>query len=275
MNLPRPFILLLLLLLFCPTFFPGSSLVRGQSDHIEHQQMPVPQSQQQVQAPSVQFKAASIRPVLPPYPVQGGPWIVSNGKFWTQTGVVRGVIALAYGLQAAQVRGGQPVVNRLYEFDAETEDPRAGPPQIRLALQTLLADRFKLLVHRETQQGQEYTLVIGKNGPKIQQTTEGRRNLVTWAGPGQVTFTECALNGLVNILADVLGNPVVDKTGLHGMYNFSLMYADPRLLKKSQANLSSADILRAVQEQLGLQLESQPKAVDTLVIDHIEEPTPN
>jgi hypothetical protein len=75
-------------------------------------------------------------------------------------------------------------------------------------LQTLLTDRFKLIAHRDTQQGRADTLTVGTNGPKLQDAKEGRRNYINWTGPGQVTFTEnTTLLGLINILSTLLGSP--------------------------------------------------------------------
>ena len=154
-------------------------------------------------------------------------------------------------------------------------------------MQTLLAERFKLAVHRETQQGQVYTLVIGKNGSKLQDAKEGHKSFINWAGPGHVTFTEANLLALVNILSGLLGNPVRDETGLKGLYNFSLNFEDPRLLRARDGGHPPPsgsnpppldplpDIFTAVQEQLGLKLEAKKGPVEILVIDHMERPSEN
>lgn len=98
----------------------------------------------------------------------GGPWTVTHGRFRAETGHVRSVIGWAYNLLPAQVKGGPDWINREpYYFDARAGDPEAGPEPIRTMLQALLAERFKMVVHRDTQQGQVYTLVVGKNGSKL------------------------------------------------------------------------------------------------------------
>ena len=146
-------------------------------------------------------------------------------------------------------------------------------------VQTLLADRFKLVVHRESQETEVYTLVVGKKGSKMQEAKDGRKNYINWTGPGDVTFTECNVLGLINVLSGTLGSPVIDKTGLKGFYNFSLEFTDPRFLRPQSGGQlpadSNPDLLAAVQEQLGLKLEMQKNPVDILVIDHIEMPSPN
>src|SRR5919197_2465313 len=109
------------------------------------------------------FDVASIKPIAPPIPTGGGPWIVTHGRFRAETGYVRGMVSFAYNLMPVQVKGGPEWLDREpYFVDARAEDPEAGPDQIRLMMQTLLKERFKLAVHRETQQGNVYKLVLGK-----------------------------------------------------------------------------------------------------------------
>lgn len=82
-------------------------------------------------------------------------------------------------------------------------------------VQTLLADRFKLAVHRETRESDVYRLIVEKGGLKLKDANGGRRNLLNWTGPGQVTFTEMtSLVSLTAILGSILGVPVLDETGI-------------------------------------------------------------
>jgi uncharacterized protein (TIGR03435 family) len=144
-----------------------------------------------------------------------------------------------------------------------------------------LVDRFKLVVHRETREEQFYTLVVGKNGSKMQEAKEGRRDYIdSSTGPGQIVCTECDLVALRSVLSNMLGNPVLDNTGLKGFYNFRLEYSDPRWGSKDGNPLPSEltsrpDIFTAVQEQLGLKLEAKKGPVEILVVDHIERPSEN
>jgi uncharacterized protein (TIGR03435 family) len=96
-------------------------------------------------------------------------------------------------------------------------------------LQTLLTDRFKLAVHRETRQGQEYSLVVGKNGSELEDAKDGQKNYINWTGPGAVTFTENQTLAGFNLLSSLLNAPVLDKTNSRGSYNFGLEFIDPRL----------------------------------------------
>lgn len=201
---------------------------------------------------------------------------MTHGRFRAETGWVHGMIAWAYNVMNSQVKGGPDWIdNEIYSIDARAEDPNAGPEQIRQMLRTLLTDRFRLAVHRETRQGQVYTLAIGKNGLKLQDAKGGTRNWINWEGPGRVTFTENqTLAGLVNVLSATLGAPIVDETGLRDSYNFSLEFTDPRDPRPRQAD--SPPILEdAVEVQLGLHLQATKGPVDALVIDHIERPSAN
>jgi uncharacterized protein (TIGR03435 family) len=180
------------------------------------------------------------------------------------------------------VKGGPDWLDREpYYVDARAGDPDAGSDQIRLMLQTLLIDRFKLITHRDAQQGQIYTLTLGKNGPKLQDAREGRRNYINRTGLGQVTFTEnTTLLGLINILSSLLGAPVLDETGLKGSYNFSLEFTDPRDPRTSsridpRQTDSAPDLFAAIEEQLGLRLQTTKGPVDVLVIDRMERPSAN
>jgi uncharacterized protein (TIGR03435 family) len=243
------------------------------------------QSPQSTTAPAapLAFEVASVKPVPPPFPPGGGPWIVTHGRFRAEIAQIRALIGWAYNVLVPQVQGGPDWIDReLYYVDARAENPEAGPEQVRKMLQTLLTDRFKLAVHRETRQVQVYTLVVGKNGSKLQDAKDGQKNYIKWTGPGAVTFTENqTLLGLINVLSGVLNAPVTDKTNLRGSYNFSLEFIDPRLPQLADDDprpnpfKGRPDLFTAVQEQLGLQLQAARGPVEVLVIDNIERPSPN
>ena len=202
---------------------------------------------------------------------------MTHGHFRAQTGWVRAVIAWAYGVLTPQLRGGPSWIDTdLYDFDAKSEQD-AGPEQVKAMIRTLLADRFKLVAHRDTQELQAYALVIGKNGSKMQEAKQGNKNYINWTGSGQVEFTECNLLGLINVLSGALGSPVIDETGLKGLYSFKLEFTDPRAPQPAGAADADArpSLFAAVQDQLGLKLESRKGPAEVLLIDHIERPSEN
>jgi len=152
--------------------------------------------------------------------------------------------------------------------------------QTRPMLRALLADRFKLAVHREPRGVPVYALVVDKSGHKLSTTDidcpapgVGAQLVVSFP-PG--TLLSCkpqlTMAQLVFTLNRVVDRPIVDRTGLGGRYALNLKFsgADP---------LAGADglpsLFTALREQLGLRLEPQSDSVDALVIDHVEPPTPN
>jgi uncharacterized protein (TIGR03435 family) len=174
--------------------------------------------------------------------------------------------------------------------------------QTRLRLQALLADRFQLKIHRETKELPVYALVVAKNGPKLKENAganEGRGRGMRMS-PGQLVGQQVGTDFLVQSLAQMLGRTVLDQTGLKGTYDFELTFAPesgrggvfggpgdgappppppgagPGLIKEPPpADPNGPTIFTALQEQLGLKLESQKGPVDIIVIDHVEKPSEN
>lgn len=172
-------------------------------------------------------------------------------------------------------------------------------------LQALLADRFKLTIRRETSELPVYSLVIAKNGPKIKQAEFGnaygnglhdrdgnaRGPGATMIGvnAGALTLTGQAvpIANLVSLLARYVDRPIVDKTNLTGDFDFFLQFtANQGAVVASGGDASSGAtppqsetnapyLLTAVQEQLGLKLESGKGPAEIIVIDHVEKPSGN
>jgi len=173
-------------------------------------------------------------------------------------------------------------------------------------LQALFADRCKLTFHRETKELPTYTLVLGKNGPKFKESKPGETpeggikvpdgkggtGSITVGEKGAITFRGLPLNFIVQILSMQLGRTVVDKTGLTGKYDFSWQFTPSASQVRAfggtpaeggangvssgiPADPDGTDLFTAVQEQLGLKLESGKGPVEIIVIDHIEKPSDN
>ena len=134
-------------------------------------------------------------------------------------------------------------------------------------LQTLLAERCKLVVHHETKEMLVYALIVAKNGPKLRELKEGDPR--PSPPPGTMMFLQQRLPDFVDQISSgpigqrFIGRPVLDKTGLQGVYLFQLTWGPDE------------DFMTAVQEQLGLKFESQKAQIGVLVIDHIEKPEAN
>ncbi len=221
---------------------------------------------------------ASVKPIKRPIGPGAGPWTFAHGRFNAEAATLRGVIGWAYNTLAIQVRGGPGWLDTdRYDFIAKAESPDAGKDQLRVMLQSLLAERFQLAVHSETQELPLYALVVGKSGPKFKEAKDAEQTYGKWVGRDKVVCTKFNMHGLVDLLTIILGRPVDDKTGLTGRYDFQLEWTSPRRqAKASSPSLDSApDIFTALQEQLGLKLEAKKGRVEVVVVDRAEKVSEN
>jgi uncharacterized protein (TIGR03435 family) len=205
------------------------------------------------------------------------------------------------GINHQQVIG-EPAWSSTEGFDIEAKVALADVPtlgkmtfeQRRTMFQSILADRFKLVVHHETRELPLYVLSVAKRGSKLKPSapddpaapTPRRRGMMI--NNGKVMANDAQLSTLVTVLSRTLGRTIIDRTGLTGNYDFTLEYAPeeggPQQpgagagagggLPASPAD-SAPSIFTALQEQLGLKLESTKGPVDVIVIDHIEKAAEN
>jgi uncharacterized protein (TIGR03435 family) len=293
-------------------------------------QAPAAQSLDAMEAVGVKmsFDVASVKPNksggrdysnIPLAP--GAAYSPTGGLFSATKVSLIAYIAFAYDLTGYQMLRLLPQLPRWITADAFDIEARAqGNPtedQMRLMLQSLLADRFKLVVHTEIKQGPVYALVLskpGKTGPQLQpDLDDGSCSTATTQPPpttGSATDFPNTCAGVVGMPASAPGRvrlgarrmtigqiasflpvtslkvntgmdrPVLDHTGLTGRYDFSLEFT-PQLNgpvpagADFQPDPSGPTFLEALQEQLGLKLESQTGPVNVFVVDHAEEPSPN
>jgi uncharacterized protein (TIGR03435 family) len=228
----------------------------------------------------LQFDSASVKPfrgggggragsavVGPPRAANGALRFMPGKVVSAPTaGVTAGKIILeAFHLTESQLSGGPSWLGSA-RFDLEARAEGANDNQLRQMLQTLLADRFKLVVHRETKVMPVYALVVAKNGPKFHEWKEGDPLPAFGSGGHPNNFRD---RGTMQRLADVIAGdpmvdqPVLDKTGLNGVYAFYFEWDD------------GEDFLHALQDQLGLKLERQKAPLDHLIIERIEMPEAN
>lgn len=206
---------------------------------------------------------------------------------------------LAYLVQE-RILGMPPALSReRYNIDARIadadaaawRDPGQRTQMLHAMMQTLLTERCGLAVHREMRDKPIYALVIAKNGPKLQPSKAGEvegalakhPNAVGVPG-GSGVFVRGRANGHIDIygattgtlallLSGPVGRPVVDKTGLTGIYDMHLDMGQG--LPADNSAEPTASVFSAVQEQLGLKLEPQKDKVENLIIDHIDRPSAN
>jgi uncharacterized protein (TIGR03435 family) len=212
---------------------------------------------------------------------------------------LKSLIVTAYGGKPDQISGGPGWIDtNRYDIEAKVVAADGATPQpltreqSNLMLRSLLADRFKLVVHNETKEQPIYELVIAKGGSKLQEAKSddsnpngvkgpdvvARAGMTMSMGPGHLKGPALQLASLISWLSSQLGRPIVDKTGLTGKYNIDLHWTPdpgPGSEDAAPSDASGPSIFTAVQEQLGLKLNSTKGPVETLVIDHAEPPTPN
>jgi bla regulator protein blaR1 len=140
-------------------------------------------------------------------------------------------------------------------------------------LQTLLADRFQLRIHREVKDMPVYALVTAKGGSKLKPPDPSKMGMRTLAGAEGIHIT--AWQGSMGKLADQLSvtaeRPVLDKTGLPGNYAFTLAFTPVA----GAADSDIPSLSTALEEQLGLKLEPQRAPLEVIVIDNVSPPSAN
>jgi uncharacterized protein (TIGR03435 family) len=230
------------------------------------------------------FEVASIR-AHQGSSFRSGPLTVSGPLIRLEGYTVFGLVMDAYHLRDFQLAFGSVAPpDGIYDamYDVVARSPGDKVPnldEVRLMLQSLLADRFKLRVHRESKEMPVYALQVAKNGGKLKAASvEGQCSVQTrLASDGrnnEDTFSACP----VERLADRLGNlmherPVLDQTGLTGNYDFRLLLT-PEYRSRNQSNPADISAVTAVGE-LGLKLAPEKAQVEILVVDHLEKPTAN
>jgi uncharacterized protein (TIGR03435 family) len=161
--------------------------------------------------------------------------------------------------------------------------------QAQHMMQALLAERFKLVVHTENRDLPVYSLVIAKNGPKLQESKPqdgnggkaGTTGLQVLGRGGPIKGQGTPIADLVWLLSRITGRTVVDKTGLMGEYDFTLQWTpdeaqSPTFSPSGQLpDPNGPSIFAAIQEQLGLKLEAGKAPLPVIVIDHVERPSDN
>jgi uncharacterized protein (TIGR03435 family) len=229
------------------------------------------------------FDIASVRPHAP----DDTRFLVhmpTNGQFSASGVAAKLVMMLAFDVQESQLIGGPDwLATEKWDIDAKRDDQlRHSVEETRGMVQKLLADRFALRIHRETQQRPAYVLTVAKGGPKFQSVREEKSTDVRVTA-NSVRLEAGGIDRLALVLATSLGRPVVDQTGLNGRYDLSLDWDDAPVAQGGVPGLDTpappgndhGSIFTAVQDQLGLRLEPRRAPVEVIVIDRMERPSAN
>jgi uncharacterized protein (TIGR03435 family) len=211
------------------------------------------------------------------------------GRLTARGRTLAALLLRAYGLQDYQLIHGPSVsLAERCDIDAKAEGP-ADPEQLNRMLQTLLADRFQLILHHETKELPLFVLSIGKNPPKLQRATEGETQALRYEpgqqgdrSPVQLVGRGTPLSLLASFLRAQLGRPVVDETGLTGEFDFAAEFTsnapvsgDAGPLNPKGTPVDPSSVIAAIKADLGLKLESEKRLVDVLVVDQVEKLSAN
>ncbi len=228
--------------------------------------------------------------------------IQPGGVLTVKNAPLKQLITMCYDLREFQVSGGPGWLGTdHYDVEAKSEavanppDPRSMTDaqrtemqnQLKERMRSLLAERFQLTARREMKEMPIYALVQAKGGSKLQPSKpEPGGNQGMRMQRGMMTGMSASVEMLANSMANLTGRPVVDKTGLQGKFDWKLEWtpetapAQPGMTSDKQAaanppDLSGPSLFTALQEQLGLKLESQKGPAPVLIIDRVEKPSAN
>lgn len=222
------------------------------------------------------FAVASIRPSSGEVKFErDGKTDVTSVALRMRDVTVQTCIKWAYGVQRAQVVGSDDLEQIHYDIEAKTDEP-VKPEQMKLMMQALLAERFKLKFHREQKEMRRYAMVVLPTGTKRMKQSE----------PGGEPFRENSARGSVvrsttmqewaDFLAGPLETPVVDKTGLPGRWDFAIDFTP--YLPKGEVPLQQDPgyiVNITLQGEIGLKLEPGRGPIEVMVVDHVEKPSEN
>lgn len=254
----------------------------------------------QANGPRESFEVASIKPSDP-----GGRNtfvnITPGGGFRATNVNTKFLIRVAYHVENFQLSGGPAWMSSdMYDIEARSSGgPEADirkmneaqrdefEKRIQLKLQSLLADRFRLQIHRETKDMPIYEMVVGKGGPKLTPAAadNGKGPRGMRMRPGAFEGMGATLPMLAQTLSDATSRKVIDKTGIAGNYDFKLDWTPapgqmvpppgPENETLPAPDPSGPSIFTAIEEQLGLKLQATKGPVEVIVVDRVEKPSAN
>jgi len=232
------------------------------------------------------FEVATIKPSKPDQPGRG--FRVNGRNFSTLNTSLIDLITFAYDVQGKQVTGAPSwAESDKYDLGAKPEgDGAPSSKQLKIMVQKLLADRFKLTFHPDKKELSVYTLIVAKTGSKLTKSEADPNSLpgLYFRGLGKLSVRNATMADFTNLMqTTALDRPVLDQTGLAGKYDFSLNWTPDefqftglgvKLPPKPESD-ADPDLFTAIQQQLGLKLEATKAPAEVLVIDHVEKPSEN
>jgi len=263
-------------------------------------------------ATKLEFEVASIKPSPPPAPgmgmvvgCRGGPGTNDPALYTCANISLSNLVTMAYRVAYYQLSA--PDWAGMARFDLRAKVPEGTTKeQLALMMQSLLADRFKVAVHLESREIQQFELTVAKNGPKFKESAppppgdsaaitpgppkldkEGypligpRGGMAIMNDKARLYQPEMTMTMLASQLSAQLQGPVVDATGLTGKYEISVSWSAGDSLRTAAPTPAGGpapvgpvstgpDLKQALQEQLGLRVESKKGPVEFVIVDHAE-----
>jgi len=259
------------------------------------------------QSPNAQrrFEVASVKPSAPEggrtVGCDGGPGTANPGTLTCENTTLLMLLTKTFNISALVLQAPDWLATSRFDIIARIPQGTTKVEFLEMC-QSLLTDRFKLAVHREEKEVSKYDLVAAKTGIKIRSSSDlnpedraspepprshppmklDREGFPELNRPGMIGVNghirlydpKMTMEFLASTLSNQLGKPVTDSTGLQGAYEIRLYWVDETLPPSSDN--AGPTILRAVQDQLGLRLESKKGPVQFLIVDHVDKvPTEN
>jgi uncharacterized protein (TIGR03435 family) len=242
-----------------------------------------------------EFAVGSIRPSNS----EGRPEVGNfNGRGYGKNATLKMMMATAYQVPDFQISGGPKWIDsERFDIEARAEDPKTGYIQLRLMMQSLLEDRFRLKLHRETRESAVYLLVTTKGGSKMTPSTDQATPDATvpssspadgpprggvLMGRGMLMSNAVTMSVLAKLLTSELGRPVLDQTSLKSRFDIRLRWTPDAQVAPGPGGTDSdatgtdlPGLFTALREQLGIEIKSGRGPVEFLAIDSAEKPSPN
>jgi uncharacterized protein (TIGR03435 family) len=229
------------------------------------------------------FDVTTVKPHDPNVP--GGGWQWQGARNFKATMPVAGLIEDIYGIHRNQLIGAPPwAFKDMYDYAGVPDQPGWPTKQQRYKMEReLLEDRFQLKTHVEKRELPALALTIAKGGPKLTPSVNIDPGVTFSGRPGHaggITLTgrDCAMSDLVRLLQQQLDQPVVDATGLDGVYDFDFDFMPDQMAASTNATQTDPpppNLVNALQQELGLKLSPAKESVDVVVVDRLERPSPN
>ena len=215
------------------------------------------------------FEVASIKPADPSDPSPYG-WIDRDPGLVHYTHVsLQNLLAQAYRIKNAQISGPNWLDSDRFDIAAKMP-PGTTPDDLPSMLRTLLAERFELRYHTETKTVSGYSLTVAKGGPKLVKADGDAGDISTDSVTARRRIKgNIGMTYLAGLLANMVDRPVVDETGIKGVYRIDLVWSEDGSTDSSAAE-DFPSLFTALRSTLGLGLESRRIPVDIYVIDHVD-----